>query len=76
MALLNYQEKNKEKEFTNSIQTIDIELLKEIVSRYNIEDEAKIFLDKYVENCYQRLDKLQNMRLRLSLYRIMGKIFS
>ena len=76
MALLNNQGKNKEKDLKNSIKTIDLELLKKMVNEYKIEDEAKTFLDNYVEDCYQRLDKLQNMRLRLSLYRIMGKIFS
>ncbi len=41
----------------------------------SLHTKADNILDNYVQKCYSELDKLQNAKLRLSLYGILGKIF-
>ena len=40
-----------------------------------LDKEAERILDNFVLKCYAELDKLQNAKLRLSLYGVLGKIF-
>jgi len=36
---------------------------------------ADAWLKQYIDMCYQNLDQLQNLKMKLSLYGVMGKIF-
>ncbi len=46
------------------------------VTTYGLDKKAERLLDGFVLNCYAHLDKLQNAKLRLSLYGVLGKIFN
>lgn len=50
------------------------EFRKKIVE-LELDKKAQSILDEYVGLCYSELDKLNNSRLRLSLYGVVGKIF-
>jgi len=67
IAMLNGQA--SEKTFTSVA-----EFRKQILTN-NLHSKAEIILNDYVQKCYAELDKLQNAKLRLSLYGILGKIF-
>uniref|UniRef100_UPI0032174F56 polyprenyl synthetase family protein n=1 Tax=uncultured Draconibacterium sp. TaxID=1573823 RepID=UPI0032174F56 len=41
----------------------------------DLHSKAEEILNQYVQKCYAELDKLQNAKLRLSLYGILGKLF-
>jgi geranylgeranyl diphosphate synthase, type II len=51
-------------------------MIKEYLEEYKIEEKADAYLQDCLGNCYSALDKLQNFRLRLSLYRLTGKVFN
>ncbi|MGF1587136.1 MAG: polyprenyl synthetase family protein [Bacteroidales bacterium] len=51
-------------------------LIKEYLEEYKIAEKAEIYLRDCLSKCYSALDKLRNFRLRLSLYRITGKVFN
>jgi geranylgeranyl diphosphate synthase, type II len=51
-------------------------LIKEYLEEYKIAEKAEIYLRDCLSKCYSALDKLKNFRLRLSLYRITGKVFN
>ncbi len=52
-----------------------LEKFRESIDRLDIVSKAETILREYIDKCYLELDKLQNLRLRLSLYGVMGKIF-
>ncbi len=45
------------------------------VEQEELVKKAKEFLNLYTRKCYAELDNLENLKLRLSLYGIMGKLF-
>lgn len=47
---------------------------KQIIER-GLDKKADTILNDYIQKCYAELDKLQNAKLRLSLYGVLGKIF-
>ncbi|MFW5706072.1 MAG: polyprenyl synthetase family protein, partial [Bacteroidota bacterium] len=51
------------------------EMVRKIVEDYQLTEPARELLRKKVANCYACLAKLDNFKLRLSLYGVMGKIF-
>jgi geranylgeranyl pyrophosphate synthase len=51
-----------------------VEFRKQVVA-YKLDKKADEILSDYVRKCYAELDKLQNAKLRLSLYGVLGKIF-
>ncbi|MCF6332436.1 MAG: polyprenyl synthetase family protein [Draconibacterium sp.] len=74
IALLNdsYSEKNN---ILSEKALVDIgEFRKQIVVE-NLILKAENILNGYVDKCYSQLDELQNAKLRLSLYGVLGKIF-
>ncbi|NQU51252.1 MAG: polyprenyl synthetase family protein [Bacteroidetes bacterium] len=74
IALLNeyYSEKNN---ILSEKALSDIgEFRKQIVAG-NLILKAENILNEYVDKCYSQLDELQNAKLRLSLYGVIGKIF-
>lgn len=52
-----------------------MEDLHQLIIDEKIDSHADAYLKLYVEKCYQELDQLQNLKLKLSLYGLMGKIF-
>lgn len=67
IALLNGQ--TSEQAFKNVGQ------LRKLVVENKLDKKAEHILNDYVLKCYTELDKLQNAKLRLSLYGVLGKIF-
>lgn len=55
--------------------TNDVAAFRKVVLENELDIKAQQTLDDYVLKCYTELDKLQNKKLRLSLYGILGKIF-
>lgn len=50
--------------------------LKEIMDEAGIESKTASLVKAYVAQAYETLDRLSNLRLRLSLHGVLGKIFS
>ncbi|WP_163717252.1 polyprenyl synthetase family protein [Mangrovibacterium lignilyticum] len=46
-----------------------------IIRKEQVDLHADAFQKLYVDKCFRELDKLQNLKLRLSLYGVLGKIF-
>ncbi|MDX8338638.1 polyprenyl synthetase family protein [Draconibacterium sp. IB214405] len=69
------------KHFADQDKETPANLFKQVAEFRKLIDEngllevAKEYLQKYVDSCYAELDKLENSKLRLSLYGVMGKIF-
>jgi geranylgeranyl diphosphate synthase, type II len=53
----------------------DIDLLVRDVKQTGIEGKAEEYFRDYVSRCYAELDNLENMKMRLALYRLLGKVF-
>ncbi|HPF51364.1 MAG TPA: polyprenyl synthetase family protein [Draconibacterium sp.] len=53
----------------------DMGIFREKILERQLDIKAQTILDEYVGHCYSELDKLDNSRLRLSLYGVLGKIF-
>jgi geranylgeranyl pyrophosphate synthase len=74
IAILNeYFSKNKVSAPEHSFIQVD-EFRKQITDK-NLITETEAILNIHLEKCYSELDKLQNAKLRLSLYGVLGKIF-
>jgi geranylgeranyl diphosphate synthase, type II len=50
-------------------------LFRENIEKFGVEKLTENSLQEYLEKCYAELDKLQNQKMRLGLYSIMGKVF-
>jgi geranylgeranyl diphosphate synthase, type II len=50
-------------------------LLRNSMEQYQIEEKAEGFLRDSIKSCYIELDRLENDKLRLSLYGVTGKVF-
>ena len=74
IALLNEHFSNQQNIPSENILINDKEFRKQIVAN-NLVLQAEEVLHEYVERCYSELDKLQNAKLRLSLYGVIGKLF-
>ena len=75
LALLNQSINGHTPTFSEIINSDDLKLLLENFQKYETEISADKYLADYVQKCYAELDKLQNQKLRLGLYGIMGKVF-
>jgi len=53
----------------------DVSDFRKQVIKNNLDKKAEETLNNFVQKCYAELDKLQNAKLRLSLYGVLGKIF-
>lgn len=49
--------------------------LSEMIKGSNVIDEAEKLLQEYTNKAYRELDKLENLKMKLSLYTVLGKIF-
>ena len=74
LALLNKHFADQEKDTPANLFGQVVEFRK-LIDKFGLQEVAKGYLQKYVDNCYVELDKLENSKLRLSLYGVMGKIF-
>lgn len=46
-----------------------------IIKETNVEHKAEKLLQEYTDKAYRELDKLENLKMKLSLYTVLGKIF-
>jgi len=53
----------------------DVASFKKEIKKLELDKKARVILNRNVASCYAELDQLQNDRLRLSLYGVLGKIF-
>ncbi|WP_430973389.1 polyprenyl synthetase family protein [Sunxiuqinia rutila] len=76
LALLNerFIEKGKS-ECLADLGKMKFQQIRQLIVDERIDEYAEAFLKLYVEKCYHELDQLQNLKLKLSLYGVMGKIF-
>ncbi|MGQ7870062.1 polyprenyl synthetase family protein [Sunxiuqinia sp. sy24] len=76
LALLNerFIENGKQERLAELEQT-NFSQLRRVIIDEQIDEYAEAFLNLYVDKCYGELDQLQNLKLKLSLYGVMGKIF-
>jgi len=75
LALLNRDLNGESDTFPELVKSGNFEQLQESFRKYNIEDHAQKFLDDYIHKCYTELENIENVKLRLSLYGVMGKVF-
>jgi geranylgeranyl pyrophosphate synthase len=76
MALINDHRKAHEGLDGDSFSEIDnVMAFRERVHRYQIQEKAGEILNTFIDNCYASLDLLQNQKMRLGLYGVLGKIF-
>lgn len=50
-------------------------LIRELILEQGIDRYADILLQEYTNKAYRELDKLENLKMKLSLYTVLGKIF-
>lgn len=76
MALLNerYSENGHQARMAE-LEKMDSIQLRQMIIDEQVDRHAEAFLNLYVNKCYKELDQLQNLKLKLSLYGVMGKIF-
>ena len=76
LALLNEKlVENNEQERLQELEKLNSTVLHQTIVDEQIDLHADAFLKLYVNKCYHELDQLQNLKLKLSLYGVMGKIF-
>ncbi len=61
--------------FMHMLEANDEELFRSYCSSYDVEKKADDYLKEYIDKCYLELDNLQNQKLRLGLYGVMGKVY-
>ncbi len=75
LALLNRDMNGESPNFTEVLKPERFDKLTDYFIRFTIEDKADNYLAEYIRKCHAELDKLQNQKLRLGLYGLMGKVF-
>ncbi len=75
LALLQHEMKGADHAFPRIIKENNVALFRQNMKKFGAEEKAERFLHDYVEKCYSELDNLQNQKLRLGLYGVMGKVF-
>jgi geranylgeranyl pyrophosphate synthase len=61
--------------FSRILSENNLSLFRKNIEKFDVENQTERFLQKYVNKCYAELDNLQNQKMRLGLYSIMGKVF-
>ncbi len=74
LALLN-EHLAKQNQETPIHLTEQVVAFRKMIEEHKLKVKAEKMLQDFVGNCYAELDKLNNAKLRLSLYGVMGKIF-
>lgn len=75
LALLNQSMNGESLKFPEMLLKDNFEILIENLVKFKAEEKAGQYLQQYITKCYGELDLLQNPKIRLSLYGIMGKVF-
>jgi geranylgeranyl pyrophosphate synthase len=75
LSLLNQNINGHSPTFSEVIKNENFDVLLQSFDTHKTEIAAGKYLDEYIQKCYRQLDKLQNRKLRLSLYGVMGKVF-
>lgn len=75
LALLNKSLNGETSKFPEMLQQENFEILLDYFKKYETVEKAGQYLQQYIAMCYAELDLLQNLKLRLSLYSIMGQVF-
>lgn len=75
LSLLNQNMNGETPGFSDMLKVDHFPLLLDAFRFYSVEEKAEKFLNGFVEKCHTELDKLQNLKLRLCLYGVMGKVF-
>ncbi|WP_372948344.1 polyprenyl synthetase family protein [Mariniphaga sp.] len=75
LALLQEKMNAVDHEFPRILSENNLMLFRRNIEKFDIENQTDHFLLKYVNKCYAELDNLQNQKMRLGLYSVMGKVF-
>ena len=75
LSLLNKSINGHTPTFSEILESDNFDVLLENFKKHETEITAGKYLADFVQKCYTKLDKLQNRKLRLSLYGVMGKVF-
>ena len=75
LALLNRDMNGESPSFTEVLKPGKMEVLENYFQQFTIGEKAEEYLAEYIRKCHAELDKLESMKLRLSLYGLMGKVF-
>jgi geranylgeranyl pyrophosphate synthase len=75
LALLNRDMNGESPSFSEVLDPRNFNVLSGYFEQFTIEEKAEKYLAEYIGKCHFQLDKLQNQKLRLSLYGLMGKVF-
>jgi geranylgeranyl pyrophosphate synthase len=73
-AILNEHQKKSNAILSENIFG-NVEVFRNTIEALKLKNEAEKYLNHYIQKCYNTLDLLQNKKLRLSLYSVLGKIF-
>ncbi len=75
LALLNHDMNGESPSFSEILKPGKMDVLENYFQQFTIENKAKKYLAEYIQKCHAELDKLENLKLRLSLFGLMGKVF-
>lgn len=75
LTALLFEHTNKTKNVIPEDVFADVKVFRKKIEEKNLINKADNYLIEYVDKCYKTLDLLQNNKLRLSLYGVLGKIF-
>ena len=75
LTLLNVNLNGQTPGFSDILKSEDLELLFRNFKKFSIEEKAEKYLDDYIRKSQEELSKLQNLKLRLGLYGVLGKVF-
>jgi geranylgeranyl pyrophosphate synthase len=75
LALLNRDMNGESPSFSEVLDPRNFDMLSGYFKQFTIEEKADKYLAEYIGKCHSELNKLQNQKLRLSLYGLMGKVF-
>ena len=75
ISVLQQQMNGTGHEIPRMLDENNLVLFRENIEKFGVEKLTENSLQEYVEKCYIELDKLQNQKMRLGLYNIMGKVF-
>ncbi len=75
LSLLNQSINGDSPSFDEIFKSGDLGLMTENFKKFGTETTADNFFEGYIQKCYGELDKLQNRKMRLSLYALVGKVF-
>ncbi|MGC9353807.1 MAG: polyprenyl synthetase family protein [Mariniphaga sp.] len=75
LALLQEKMTAVDHEFPRILSENNLPLFRKNIEKFDIENRTERYLQVYVDKCYAELDSLQNQKMRLGLYNVMGKVF-